>query len=235
MESTNYLFSGGLSPAQCFDILKDSKYSDFVVRCDGKSFRVHKFMLATKSDYFRAAIDGGFKESAENQITMMDVRPAAMAVVILYLYWGATSLSQFYPHLNSTFHDQFTPLEINYIQSFAGHLDIYLLADRLMLPGLRSLADEAVGWSLARLRKDGRIAELEESARMVYERIPETDGYIRPNITAAMVSDPAMPKHVPKQYDPAGVAACLHLLSRLSRDTGLVKVDATTRDYYHCV
>ncbi|KAH8590801.1 hypothetical protein B0O99DRAFT_282193 [Bisporella sp. PMI_857] len=54
-----------------------------------KHYLVHKRLLTSKSDYFEKALNGQFKEAAENTIHLEDVEPTAVALLIGWLYRGS--------------------------------------------------------------------------------------------------------------------------------------------------
>lgn len=46
-------------------LLESGEYSDFIIRCGGKDFKVHKVIVCPQSSFFKAALAGGFKVSGE--------------------------------------------------------------------------------------------------------------------------------------------------------------------------
>ncbi|KAH8687457.1 hypothetical protein BGZ60DRAFT_8157 [Tricladium varicosporioides] len=53
-----------------------------------KSFVVHKSLLTSQSSYFDKALNGNFKEADENSITLEEEDPAAVGLLIGWLYRG---------------------------------------------------------------------------------------------------------------------------------------------------
>ena len=49
---------------------------------------VHKCLLCQTSSYFQAALEGGFKEAAEQRITMPDQSPEVIERFVLWVYTG---------------------------------------------------------------------------------------------------------------------------------------------------
>lgn len=195
--------------------------------------------LSSKSEYFRAAIDGGFKESTDNMITMMDVKPSAMAVVILHLYQGATDINGLTGNIETTFPNQFTMLEIQNIRSFAGRLDIHLLADRLMLADLKKFAEQMISSCLHSCRKVRSINILEGHMSMIYEYMPNTDCSLRSSVTAAIAAYPLLDdpgfsglRDLALRHDPLGFAAATQLLSKLCCQNPHLRCDAHCLSYY---
>lgn len=48
-----------------FSFLVSSKYSDLVVRCEGRDFKVHKVIVCGQSDFFSGICDGDWKVRPE--------------------------------------------------------------------------------------------------------------------------------------------------------------------------
>lgn len=53
-----------------------------------KQYSVHKSLLTTQSDYFDKALNGGFREAGENSIHLEEDDPAAIALLVGWLYRG---------------------------------------------------------------------------------------------------------------------------------------------------
>lgn len=69
-------------------------YSDVTLVVDGRRFPAHKVILASRSEYFRAMLYGGLRESHEKEIEIIDVNSiAAFKQLLLYVYTGHMSLS----------------------------------------------------------------------------------------------------------------------------------------------
>jgi hypothetical protein len=169
------------------DLLKTGKHSDFTIQCDDKMFAVHKIVLTTKSEFFRAAIESGFKEGTENKITIRETTPVAVAMVIAYLYFSSESyspkISEIISHFNETLRDKFTDLEYQKTTGLDDAMGVCLLADRLMLHELRDCADADMGEWLESEWDDPIL--LEGSVEKVYTTFPNTDdpSHTRSNLT----------------------------------------------------
>lgn len=53
-----------------------------------KHYVVHKRLLTSQSDYFDKALNGGFKEAEENKIHLEEDDPAAVGLLVGWLYRG---------------------------------------------------------------------------------------------------------------------------------------------------
>ncbi|KAL1138587.1 hypothetical protein AAG570_008650 [Ranatra chinensis] len=69
------------------------EYSDVVLKIEGEYFHSHKVILAARSDYFRALLFGGLKESLQSEIEMRGTNVAAFKVLLKYIYTGQMSLA----------------------------------------------------------------------------------------------------------------------------------------------
>uniref|UniRef100_A0A182U6H8 BTB domain-containing protein n=1 Tax=Anopheles melas TaxID=34690 RepID=A0A182U6H8_9DIPT len=62
----------------------------FIVK--GEHLPAHRIILATRSEYFRALLYGGLKESKQNEITL-DIPAKAFQYLMKYIYTGRLSLN----------------------------------------------------------------------------------------------------------------------------------------------
>jgi hypothetical protein len=187
----------GLTRDQTIELLKTGKYSDFTIKCGDKSFAVHKNIVAAQSKFFRSAIDDGFKESLEHEITIEEASPLAVAMVVVYLYFFQSAEKidpeEIYEAYYETLHDKFTSEEYAATTPFEDSVDIYLLADRLMLSGLRTAMDKDIGYDLV-TAWDRAVAgytnekELWHQIEQVYKSVPSSDDMLRPYLTAWIIS-----------------------------------------------
>lgn len=125
--------SSGFNRDQAIDLLTTGKYSDFSIHCESTTFKFHKFMLSANCDFFKAAIDGGFKEGLDNEITIRETTPWAVAVAINHIYTADTevpySLHKIWPHLPDF-------ESMSEIEKLERSVDVYILTDRFMLDSL---------------------------------------------------------------------------------------------------
>ena len=94
------------------------------VGSEEKNYILHKELLAHHSGFFRGALSGNFKETDDGVIPLTDVEPEMFAFVIDWMYTGVLDDSA---HVHAT-HDGDDV-------SFRYHA--YVLADRLLIPGLK--------------------------------------------------------------------------------------------------
>jgi len=68
--------------------LLGDKTVSIVVGAEKRLFAIHKGLLCSVSDYFRAALDGNFKEAEEQKIELLEDDPKVVARFQLWLYSG---------------------------------------------------------------------------------------------------------------------------------------------------
>ncbi|XP_022902316.1 BTB/POZ domain-containing protein 9 [Onthophagus taurus] len=64
------------------------EYSDIVLVVEGQKLYAHKMILAARSEYFRALLYGGMKESSQSVITLADAPLKAFKILLKYIYSG---------------------------------------------------------------------------------------------------------------------------------------------------
>ncbi|XP_024085008.1 BTB/POZ domain-containing protein 9 isoform X2 [Cimex lectularius] len=68
-------------------------YSDVTLRVEGESFKAHKVILAARSEYFRALLYGGMRESSQTEISLCVSNVVAFKSLLKYIYTGRLSLA----------------------------------------------------------------------------------------------------------------------------------------------
>lgn len=68
-------------------------YSDVTLIVSGQRFNGHKVILAARSEYFRALLYGGLKESMQNEIELKEPTLPAFKGLLKYIYTGHMSLA----------------------------------------------------------------------------------------------------------------------------------------------
>ncbi|KAI4466852.1 Galactose-binding-like [Holotrichia oblita] len=63
-------------------------YSDVTLVVEGQRLFAHKIILAARSDYFRALLYGGMKESSQSEIELPDAPLRAFKILLKYIYSG---------------------------------------------------------------------------------------------------------------------------------------------------
>ncbi|KAJ3083003.1 E3 ubiquitin-protein ligase HTD1, partial [Quaeritorhiza haematococci] len=83
-----------IRPFNFIDLLRTGAYSDFeVVGPDGVTYALHRFVLS-RSDFFLAAFDGGFRESQANKMTLhFEDQKGVFPLVFDWLYGADIDLA----------------------------------------------------------------------------------------------------------------------------------------------
>lgn len=68
-------------------------YSDLTLVVEGTRLPAHRLVLASCSDYFRAMLYGGMRESQQNEVVLMDTPLGAFELLLKYIYTGQLKLS----------------------------------------------------------------------------------------------------------------------------------------------
>lgn len=91
-------------------------YSDVTLIVAGQKFNTHKLILAARSEYFRALLFGGMRESTQNEIELPTATLPAFKSLLKYIYTGRMSLAnerdevgRRSPLANSLSHPFFSP------------------------------------------------------------------------------------------------------------------------------
>nr|CAB3259950.1 kelch-like protein 21 [Phallusia mammillata] len=66
---------------------------DFRVICEDRVFPCHRTVLCLFSEYFRGAIEGGFKEKLENEIMIQGISSKSVETILQFVYTGKLILN----------------------------------------------------------------------------------------------------------------------------------------------
>ena len=175
--------------SQGVDLLKSKRFSDFVIRCDGHDFAVHKSIIYQESQYFALCIDSPFKEAKESAINIQEANPLAVACVVLWIYTGASDLkmaTEVWPTLSKPL-DEIKGKEV--FESLTLNVLVYELAQRLLLPDLQVFISEQLIKHLEdmRLFYFYSIKVATEFLSDVYTHTVQHDDVFRASVTAYCV------------------------------------------------
>ena len=75
-------------------LYNQSDYSDIELIIETEHFYAHRIILAARSEYFRALLYGGLRESQHDNhiIEIKECKAAAFKILLLYIYTGRISL-----------------------------------------------------------------------------------------------------------------------------------------------
>ena len=82
----NALDSHAIDMSSLRDRAETENFSDLTISCQGRSFPVHKAILAARSVAFAAMLINDTKEAKENKIEIADVDSDTMEIFLEYIY-----------------------------------------------------------------------------------------------------------------------------------------------------
>ena len=173
-----------VSTEQGLSLLQDPKYSDMTIVCGGHNFKVHKVIVCSTSPFFAKCLDGDFKEAREGTVTIGDTEPFVLGLALVYVYtntYHAQNVQSIWKQLKPPAKGVSDQLA-NTIQA----LEVYQLADRLLMPALRAAACEAFRTALNAAYWGGTAdgyAELATLVRRVYRGVSSNASDIRVPLT----------------------------------------------------
>lgn len=133
--------------AQLIKFRESGKYTDFVLRVDGKYISVHRVILAAKSEYFRKMLDSNMAETTSGVMVCEDAEYEAVLAVVEYMYCGELRVEKV---------DMEDKLDL--------YLEVMMAADMWMLQGLK--AEVEVRLSQTWFMKPGMVMKILEVAEV---------------------------------------------------------------------
>jgi hypothetical protein len=84
-------------PSDMLRAYRDMDSHDVRIQAGGAVFNVHRCILAARSNYFRAMLLGGLKESTSREIVLEDILGDAFSEVMSHIYIGRSDYTKFEP------------------------------------------------------------------------------------------------------------------------------------------
>lgn len=84
--------TGTLSDNLVSALFLNGEYSDVQLVVEGVSFPAHRIILASRSQYFRALLFGGMKETSQSEIELKAAPTVAFKILLKYIYSGRMTL-----------------------------------------------------------------------------------------------------------------------------------------------
>jgi len=128
-------------------------FVDMEIIVGSETFRVHRVIMATKSDYFRAVMSSELKEAKENRVIIKDLDPEIMKTVIEFCYTNQVSLNDdnFHQVLSAAFRFCMESLKdvcMKFIEPRTTASNFTGLIHSFHQFGLQHLLDRALGFCL---------------------------------------------------------------------------------------
>ncbi|PVH79551.1 hypothetical protein DL98DRAFT_216253 [Cadophora sp. DSE1049] len=181
------------------ELFSPGKYSDLLIKCKGKEFRVHRAVVCLQSKPLADAIDGRFKEATTGEIDLDGNELDIVECMLQFMYnrdysdgrdndvgtTPSTSLSvsvntQGAPSSNSSLPSSgFTPTAKSLSEvkgALLTNTKVYIIGDQLQVPELKTLSmkkyEEVVsaGWN---------SASFVASLKLLYEETMENDRLLK--------------------------------------------------------
>ncbi|KAK0736633.1 BTB/POZ protein [Apiosordaria backusii] len=158
-------------------LLETGLFSDVVVKCGSKEWKLHKAILCTRSVWFEKALTGQFQEASTGVVTIQDFEPEAVEWVIRYIYTGVCDIATLKGPEKTTKTNFVTSFEVHSIADFFALTPLAKIAlDTLTaefdskLPAIQLQHETCEEW----------LPELCDAIRLVYEDIPISDRTMTP-------------------------------------------------------
>ena len=87
----SYVYSNRLAN-RCLQLRKDGEHTDFRILSGNKSFDCHKAILSANSDVLRDMMKSQTTEAPKGEVTMDNVPPAVLELLLSYMYTGETRI-----------------------------------------------------------------------------------------------------------------------------------------------
>lgn len=78
---------------QLGNLFNSTDYCDIKLKVEDKIFEAHKIVLAARSEYFRALLYSGMRETNCDFVEINEAKPDAFKLLLRYIYTGKISLS----------------------------------------------------------------------------------------------------------------------------------------------
>ncbi|KAI1391853.1 BTB/POZ protein [Hypoxylon trugodes] len=155
-------------------LYRSEEYSDLIITCRGKQYKVHKAVVCPRSEFFATACRGNFKEARDGRIDLPEDDPAIVEKMIFYLY-----------NLDYTTSQTTTP-------SLVVHARVYALAEKYLIGGLKATAltkFRAIVDNISSSSDEQRL-DFAKAAREVYTSTVDVDTGLRDVILETLHKNP---------------------------------------------
>jgi hypothetical protein len=228
----------GAGPIYKYDqaciVLREEKFTDFVVQCGEIQFHVQRAFLYYKSTLLRTAVDNSMNEGHQGVLVIHDAKPRTVAILLLYCYTNTLTrpgIQAAWPKTFASTEDlaDDAPATIR-IQDWC---EVYQLAGRFNLRYLRYACALACTTYYENMNFDFPDPDDEPIVRYIYATLPVGD-YLRSVLTAVMF------KRTPgngifwrlaREHD-AGVVMALHTFKCMEQEEPIPVGFRNTMNHY---
>ncbi|OJI97995.1 hypothetical protein ASPVEDRAFT_147284 [Aspergillus versicolor CBS 583.65] len=135
------------------DLFLHSQFSDMTVTCQGFTFKVHRSILCTQSDFFKAAMNGNFKEGKGLTVDLPKDDLETIERVLSFLYFNYYSEDSHIMDLSPHLKTRKATTSASRSKKKGGdenitaynHVRVYVAADKFGILSLKKFAAERFG------------------------------------------------------------------------------------------
>ncbi len=150
------------------DIVRRGSPGDIIIEVGPEKvkYHVHRDFFVHYSGYFRKALQGPWEEAQRGTISITDVEPHVFNMFVEWLY------TQKLPEDDNDWFYKANSSEIPYGDAGVIRLELYIFADRFLVPSLRSVLSQSIvasfeyGWDM-----DNAVDEI----AVAFDNLPPTD------------------------------------------------------------
>jgi hypothetical protein len=152
-------------------LLETGGWSDLVIKCRGKEWKVHRFIVCPVSKPLAAALKHSFKESLSGEFTFEDEDSNTVGRFIKFLYSG-----DYCDNATIATARGATQTITGVSEALLTNTKVYVMAEKY---DVLALKEHAVKKFTLALPKEGMTASFLSSLKLMYEETPDSDQLLR--------------------------------------------------------
>ncbi|CAG9539867.1 unnamed protein product [Cercopithifilaria johnstoni] len=215
--------------------------SDIILKVEGRSVQAHRVILAARSQYFRALLYNGMRETRDSEIELVDTSLNGFKMLMKYIYTGKLSLTSMKEELvleilGLAHKYGFTDLEISiseYMKAMLNVRNVCTIYSVAHLYSLRSLCDVCLNFADKHAPEVISTQAFLQLPASAVEQMIQRDSLCAPEIDIFRAVREWIRQHPDQQEDAQMIVARLRLsliklddLLNIIRPSGLVASDA---------